>query len=51
LIAASHRDDDVCPLGKIAGEELWGAVGEIDAKLAHDFDDFGVQVLGGCGPG
>ena len=51
LVAAAHRDHDVGLCGELAGEQLRGAVGEVDAELAHHLDDFGVNVVGGGGAG
>jgi hypothetical protein len=47
MVAAAHRDQDLCLLGEFAGQQLWGAVGQVDAELLHDLDDLGVNVLGG----
>ncbi len=33
------------------GEQLRPAIGYVDAELAHDFYDLGMDVLGGCGAG
>jgi hypothetical protein len=43
-VAAAHRDHDVGLLGKLAREPLRAAVREVDAQLAHDLDDLGVNL-------
>jgi len=34
-------------LGKLKGEKLRAAVGQVDAKLSHDLDYLEMNVLGG----
>jgi hypothetical protein len=45
LVAAAHRDHEIGLLGQLAGEGGWDAVGEVDAELVDDFDDFGMHVF------
>src|ERR1700748_2925041 len=51
FVAAAHGDHDIGLGPELLGEPLRGAVGEVDAELAHDLDDFRMDVCGGGGPG
>ena len=46
MVAAAHGYDDVGRLGELGGEALGAAVAEVDAELAHDGDDLGVDAPG-----
>ena len=35
------------PLSELAGQQLRGAVAEVDVEFAHDLDDLGMDVGGG----
>jgi hypothetical protein len=50
LIAATHRHDDVRPIGQLLGERLRYTSGEIDPDLVHHTDDGGVDRPGGGRP-
>ena len=50
LVAAPHRNQGVDALGEVCGQLLRARVGEVDAELAHDRYDFGVNALAGRPP-
>ena len=50
FVAAAHGDHDIGLGRELLGEPLRGAVGEVDAELAHDLDDFRMDVRGGVCP-
>src|SRR5919204_3059158 len=43
LVAAAHGHHDVGALGELARQLLRDAIGEVDAELAHDLDDLGMD--------
>ena len=44
-VAAAHRHDQIGPLGKLTGEQLGAALGQVDVKLAHDLDNLWMDAL------
>jgi hypothetical protein len=50
-LAAAHRHYDVRPFDVVLLDSAWPTIGQVDAKLSHHLDDFGMHLVLGAGAG